>query len=86
MDHDGHYNKSIFKEFVKTLGLSKKKLLLFYSPVDFLAFTQPQYDLEIDSVIQIILYLISSLPVPVEYCKIIDQLTQFYLPLFLQNT
>ena len=55
---------------------SVKKLLLFYSDIDFLAFIQPQYDLEIDSVVQIIMNLIPSLSVPEEYYKMIDQLTQ----------
>ena len=57
-------------------------MLLFYPDVDFLAFIQPQYDLEIDSVIQIIMYLIASLSVSEEYYKMIDLLTQNFLASF----
>ena len=81
VNHDGNYNKSIFIEVEKTLRLSKKKLLLFYSDIDFLTFIQPQYDLEIDSVVQI-MYLIASFSVPEEYYKMIDQLTQNVLASF----
>ena len=43
---------------------------------------QPEYDLEIDSVVQIIMNLIASLSVPEEYYKMIDQLTQNFLASF----